>query len=110
MELVEWSDFESVIIRVGTILEAQHFPEARRPAFKLIIDFGPLGQKKTSAQITDLYSPERLIGRQIIAVVNFPPKQIGPFMSEVLVLGAHTENGVVLLNPDQKVPNGSIIG
>lgn len=110
MELVEWSYFESVIIRVGTILEAQPFPEARRPALKLIIDFGPLGQKKTSAQITDLYSPERLIGRQVIAVVNFPPKQIGPFMSEVLVLGAHTENGVVLLNPDQKVPNGSIIG
>jgi len=110
MELIDWSQFESVKMRVGTILEAYPFPEARRPALKLIIDFGPLGIKKTSAQITELYSPEKLIGRQVIAVVNFPPKQIGPFMSEVLVLGALSENGVVLLNPDQKVPNGSSIG
>ena len=101
-------DFLNVDIRVGTIVRAEPFPEAREPAIKLWIDFGPeLGEKKTSAQITAHYAPEDLIGRQVIAVTNFPPRQIGPFMSEVLVLGLSDSNGdIVLMRPDQTVPNG----
>lgn len=101
-------DFLNVDIRVGTIVRAEPFPEAREPAIKLWIDFGPeLGEKKTSAQITAHYAPEDLIGRQVIAVTNFPPRQIGPFMSEVLVLGLSDSNGdIVLMRPDQNVPNG----
>lgn len=101
-------DFLNVDIRVGTIVRAEPFPEAREPAIKLWIDFGPeLGEKKTSAQITAHYAPENLIGRQVIAVTNFPPRQIGPFMSEVLVLGLSDSNGdIVLMRPDQNVPNG----
>lgn len=101
-------DFLKVDIRVGTVVRAEPFPEARKPAIKLWIDFGPeLGEKKTSAQITAHYTPEELQGRQVIAVTNFPSRQIGPFMSEVLVLGLSDTNGdIVLLGPDSNIPNG----
>jgi tRNA-binding protein len=108
---ISWEDFERVDMRVGVVVDAQEFPEARRPALKLSIDFGPLGLKRSSAQITDHYSPAALVGRRVIAVVNFPPKRIGPFVSEVLVLGAYDEAGeVVLLRPDLDVAPGSRIG
>lgn len=105
---ITYDDFEQVDVRVGTIIDAQPFPEARRPAFKLFVDFGaPLGVKKTSAQVTVHYTPETLIGRQVAAVVNFPPKQIGKFMSEILVVGFPDEQGnVVLVHPSLPVPNG----
>ncbi|MDT8413980.1 MAG: tRNA-binding protein [Flavobacteriaceae bacterium] len=103
--------FESLDIRTGTILQAEVFAEARKPAYKLIIDFGLLGIKKSSAQITVHYQPEALIGKQIIAVVNFPVKQIGPFMSECLVLGVYDKDGgVILLTTDKTVQNGQKIG
>ena len=106
-----WSEFEKVDMRVGVVVEAQPFPEARRPALRLSIDFGPLGVKRSSAQITDHYRPEDLVGRRVIAVVNFPPKQIGPFVSEVLVLGAYNDAGeVILLRPDFEVSPGAKIG
>jgi tRNA-binding protein len=106
-----WAEFEKVDMRVGVVLRVQPFPEARRPALKLEIDFGPLGVKRSSAQITAHYRPEDLVGRRVIAVVNFPPKQIGPFISEVLVLGAYDErNEVVLLRPDLEVSPGAKIG
>jgi len=109
MQEIQWSDFERVELRAGTIVSAETFPEARVPAYKLLIDFGPeLGHKKSSAQITDLYDAEGLVGRQIVAVVNFPPKQIGPFMSECLVTGFHNDDGrVVLASIDSEVPNGA---
>ncbi|HYE93686.1 MAG TPA: tRNA-binding protein [Terriglobales bacterium] len=108
---IGWADFEKVDMRVGVVVEAQPFPEARRPAIKLRIDFGELGVKRSSAQITEHYQPETLVGRRVIAVVNFPPKQIGPFVSEVLVLGAYNDRGeVILLRPDQDVTPGSKIG
>ena len=98
-------------MRVGVVVDAREFPEAIRPALKLWIDFGPLGTKRSSAQVTHRYAPEDLIGRRVIAVVNFPPKQIGPFLSEVLVLGAYNEAGeVILLRPDSDVTPGSKIG
>ena len=105
---ISFEDFQRVEIRVGTVVDAQPFPEARKPAIKLWVDFGgTLGVRKTSAQITKHYKPDRLIGRQVVAVVNFPPRQIGPFMSEVLVLGVPDDTGdVVLLRPDLKVPDG----
>ncbi|MFN8255765.1 MAG: tRNA-binding protein [Bacteroidales bacterium] len=107
METIQWDDFEKVELRTGTILEARAFPEARKPAYKLLIDFGPLGIKSSSAQITHLYSVEELIGKQVIAVVNFPPKQIGPFKSECLVTGFMNEkNEIVLAVPEKPVPNG----
>ncbi len=107
-EPISYADFERVDIRVGTITDAQPFPEARKPAIKLWVDFGgEIGVKRSSAQLTVHYSPDRLIGRQVVAVVNFPPRQIGPVMSEVLVLGVPDEAGeVVLLRPDLKVPDG----
>ena len=108
---LSWEDFGRVDMRVGVVLEAQPFPEARKPAIKLLIDFGPLGIKRSSAQITDRYMPDDLIGRRVIAVVNFPPKRIGPFVSEVLVLGAYGDGGeVVLLRPDFDVAPGARIG
>lgn len=108
LHTISWETFESVEIRVGTILEATVFKKARKPAYQLRIDFGEdLGVKKSSAQITDFYSPESLIGKQVVAVVNFPPKQIADFMSECLVLGAiNPENQVVLLQPERQVING----
>ncbi len=109
MPEISFDQFLAVDVRVGTVTEATPFPEARKPALKLWIDFGPeIGTKKSSAQITEHYTAEALIGRQVIAVVNFPPRQIGPFMSEVLTLGAEDDAGrVVLLMPDRKVPNGA---
>ena len=106
---ITFDDFLRVDIRIGTIVEAEPFPEARKPAFKLRIDFGPaIGVKKSSAQIVDRYALEDLPGRQVAAVVNFPPRQIGPFMSEVLTLGfADEEGAVILFAPDRAVPNGS---
>lgn len=105
---ITYDDFQKVDIRAGTIVKAEPFPEARRPAVKLWVDFGdPIGIRKSSAQITAYYQPETLIGRQVVAVVNFPPRQIGKFMSEILVLGVPSADGeVVLLTPDQKVPDG----
>lgn len=112
MENISWPEFEKVEMRVGTILEVHDFPEARKPAYQLTIDFGSdLGIRKTSAQITKRYKKEDLMNRQIVAVVNFPKKQIGKFMSECLVLGAVGKNGdVILLAPDFKIENGLQIG
>ena len=109
--VLTWADFEKVDIRVGIVTDVREFPEARRPAYRLWIDFGPLGVKRSSAQITAHYRPETLIGRRVIAVVNFSPKQVGPFVSEALVLGAYDEAGeVVLLEPERPVTPGSKIG
>jgi tRNA-binding protein len=108
---ISWDEFARVDMRAGVVVDAREFPEARQPAYKLWVDFGPLGVKTSSAQITDRYAPAELIGRQVVAVVNFPPKRIGPFTSEVLVLGAYTEGGhVVLLRPDDEVSPGARIG
>ena len=109
--MITWEDFEKVDIRTGTILEINDFPGARKPAYQLTIDFGELGVKKSSAQITALYTKEALIGKQVIAVVNFPVKQIANFFSECLVLGVYNENkDVVLLHPSLPVKNGSKVG
>jgi tRNA-binding protein len=108
---IAWGDFEKICIRAGTVTDVQPFPKAKKPAYKLTIDFGQHGIKQSSAQITALYNMEELIGRQVVAVVNFPPKQIADFFSECLVLGVYNENNdVVLLQPDRPVQNGGKIG
>lgn len=106
-EQITWSDFEKVDIRTGTVVAVEAFPQARKPAYKLTIDFGELGTKQTSAQLTKLYQPDELMGKQVVAVVNFPPKQIATFMSECLVLGAVAADGTVtLLQTERPAPNG----
>jgi tRNA-binding protein len=104
--LIEYSDFERIDIRTGTIVDAIEFKKAKKPAYKLFIDFGDLGLKKSSAQITDHYTADDLVGNQVLAVVNFPPMQIADFMSECLVLGVIGKKGVILLTTEQKTPNG----
>ncbi len=108
-DTISFDDFTKVDLRVGTIIEVNDFPEARNPAYQLTIDFGDLGLKKSSAQITTLYKKKELLDRQIVAVVNFPKKQIAKFMSECLVLGAVDGKDVILLNPETKVKNGSTV-
>lgn len=112
MQTIEWSDFDKIELRIGTIIEVEDFPEARKPAYILKIDFGDeIGIKKSSAQITDIYNKDELLGTQVLAVVNFPSKQIGPIRSECLVTGFYREDGaVVLARPDSKVPNGAKLG
>ena len=109
MSNIDFEDFQKVDIRVGTIVSVEDFPKARNPAYKLTIDFGMLGSKKSSAQITSLYKKEDLLGKQVLAVVNFPKKQIADFMSECLVLGAVERNNVILLKPEDSIENGSVI-
>lgn len=108
---VSFEDFAKIDIRVGEIISAEVFEKARKPAYKLLVDFGEeIGVKKSSAQITQCYTPEELIGKQVLGVVNFPPRQIASFMSEALVLGVYAEQGVVLIAPDQKVKKGNRLG
>jgi tRNA-binding protein len=112
METIGWHDFEKVEIRVGTVVAVESFPEARKPAYKLTVDFGPeIGLKRSSVQITAHYQPEELNGRQVVGVVNFPAKRIGPFQSECLITGFYREDGsVILAVPDKPVPNGAKLG
>lgn len=104
---IAWVDFERVLIVAGTVVRVEPFPEARRPAWKVWVDFGPYGERKTSAQIAALYRPEDLIGRQVVGVINFPEKQIGPFRSQFLLTGFHTDDGVVITTVERPVPNGA---
>jgi len=107
IETIEWQDFEKVLLCAGTVLKVEEFPEARKPAWKLWVDFGPHGVRKTSAQIKATYSAQELLGRQIVGVINFPPKQVGPFVSEFLLTGFHTHEGVVITTVERPVPNGA---
>jgi tRNA-binding protein len=110
MENASFEDFQNIDLRVGTIVSAEAFPEAKKPAYKLTIDFGSLGTKQSSAQITKRYKPEELVGRQVVAVVNFPPRKIAGFNSEVLLLGATPDaDDVILLGPESALPNGSVV-
>ena len=111
-ETITWEEFERVELRVGTIVAVEAFPEAKKPAWKVTVDFGPeIGTRRSSARITDLYSREELLGRQVVGVVNFPPKRIGPFVSECLITGFYREDGtVVLAVPERSVPNGAKLG
>ena len=104
---IAWGDFEKVLICAGTVLRVEPFPEARKPAWKLWVDFGPYGVRKTSAQVRSLYSADELPGRQIVGVLNFPPKQVGPFVSDFLLTGFHTDDGVVITTVERPVPNGA---
>ena len=109
--MATFDDFMKLDIRVGTIVEAKVFEKAKKPAYQLVVDFGEeIGMKKSSAQITQQYSADELVGKQVLAVVNFPPRQIANFMSEVLVLGTHSDGGVVLITPDKEVKNGDKLG
>ena len=109
--MISWTDFEKVDMRVGVVVDAKDFPEAKRPAYQLWVDLGPLGVKRSSAQITHRYGLADLVGRQVVCVVNFPAKPVGSFVSEVLVMGAYTKSReVILLRPDEPVPPGSKIG
>ena len=112
MKTISWNEFTQVELRVGTVLSAEPFPEARKPAYRLTVDFGEdIGVRKSSAQITDLYRAEELVGRQVVGVVNFPPKQIGPMMSECLITGFYQADGaVVLAMPERPVANGAKLG
>ena len=107
IEKISWADFEKVLIVAGTVTRVEPFPEARKPAWKVWADFGPYGEKKTSAQVVNLYRAEDLLGRQIVGVINFPEKQIGPFRSQFLLTGFHTDEGVVITAIERPVPNGS---
>ena len=104
---ISWADFEKVLLVVGTVVRVEPFPEARKPAWKVWVDFGPYGEKKTSARIAQLYAAEDLLGRQIVGVINFPEKQIGPFRSQFLLTGFHTDEGVVITAVERPVPNGT---
>lgn len=109
--MITWDDFEKIDLRVGTILEVNDFPKAKKPAYQITVDFGELGIKRSSAQITALYGKDELIGKQVVAVVNFPPRQIANFFSECLIMGVYTDKkDVVLLQPERKVANGWKIG
>lgn len=110
IEPINWDDFGKVQLCAGTVVHVEAFPEARRPAWKLWVDFGPLGVRKTSAQIRELYEPETLLGKQIVGVLNFPSRQIGPFMSEFLLTGFPTGDGVVVTTVERPVPNGARMG
>ena len=106
-ETITWADFEKVMLVAGTVTRAEIFPEARRPAYLIWADFGPHGERKTSAQVAGVYQPEELLGKQIIAVINFPEKQIGPVRSQFLLTGFHTDEGVVIATTERTVPNGT---
>lgn len=109
MDFIEWKDFEKVVMVAGTIIKVEEFPEARKPAYKVWADFGAYGERKTSAQIVSLYNKEELVGKQIIGVINFPEKQIGPFRSQFLLTGFETDQGVVISTIERPVPNGTKI-
>jgi tRNA-binding protein len=106
-ELIEWDDFTRVVMVAGTVTRAETFPEAKRPAYRIWVDFGPHGERKTSAQVAGIYQPDELVGRQVIGVINFPEKQIGPMRSQFLLTGFHTEEGVVIATTERNVPNGT---